>query len=178
MLASLPIALAVFALGRRGARLAGGPRSRLLRYLSWRSSRRSKDAEDAAKEQADRATQAAKDAVSAQQKIAAETGRIADTMQERSNAAEQKPWRIVKGSNGGHRLINTTATPKYHVYLRGDAVRVDERNRFRVFDGNGERTIFLLESWRSLPSWTITVSWHVTQDQSSPALRQEIEPEK
>jgi hypothetical protein len=147
-------------------------------YLSWRASRRSKDAANAAKVQADRATTAAEDAIRAQQEIAGETRRIADTMQESSNAAEQKPWRIVKGSSGGHRLINTTATPKYHVSLRGSPVRVDERNRFRVVDGNSARTIFLLEHWWTLPSWTITVSWHVTQDQSSPALRQEIEAEK
>jgi hypothetical protein len=145
--------------------------------LSWRASRRSKDAENAAKKQADRATTAAEDAVRAQQEIAGETRRMADTMQERSNAAEQKPWRIVKGSSGVHRLINTTATPKYHVSLRGNPVRAGESNRFGAFDGNSERAIFLLESWRTLPSWTVTVSWHITQDQSSPALRQEIEPE-
>jgi hypothetical protein len=147
-------------------------------YLSWRASRRSKDAENAAKMQADRATTAAENAVCAQKEIAEETRRIADAIQESSDAAEQKPWRIVKGLHDRHRLVNTTATAKYHVSLRGNPVRVDERNRFGVFDGNGAHTIYLLEAWRTLPNWTITVSWHVTQDQSSPARRQEVEPEK
>ena len=92
-------------------------------YLSWRASRRSKDAEKAAKMQADRATTAAEDAVRAQKEIAGETRRIADAMQESSDAAEQKPWGIVKGSHDRHRLVNTTATPKYHVSLRGNPVR-------------------------------------------------------
>jgi hypothetical protein len=60
----------------------------------------------------------------------------------------------------------------------GTPCGVDERNRFGVFDGNGAHTIYLLEAWRTLPNWTIIVSWYVTQDQSSPARRQEIEPEK
>ena len=92
--------------------------SALFGYLSWRSSRRSKDAELDAKGQADRATKAAEDAVAAQDKLAAATERLADATERQWDAAEENPWRIERDDKGD-RLRNVTATTKYHVHLRG-----------------------------------------------------------
>jgi type II secretory pathway pseudopilin PulG len=79
-------------------------------FLSWRSSRRSKKAQEAA-------DKAAANVLAAQREIAAGTKRLADATEREWEAADEKPWTIER-NNLGARLRNLTATPKYR---RADA---------------------------------------------------------
>jgi len=140
---------------------------------SWWSSRRSKEAREAADDQAKRATEAAENAVAAQGQIAAETKRLADATQ-RQWDAEENPWRIERDDKGD-RLRNLTATTKYHVGLRGGPVRVDGRNSFQEIAGNGSPEVDLVEPWRVLADKTVIVSWYPTKERAGEPKQQRIQ---
>jgi hypothetical protein len=142
--------------------------SGLSAYYSWRSQRK-------AGEQANRATDAAVDAVRAQKEIAGETKRLADITEQRFDAAEQSPWDIQPdGGSGRYRIINKRDTPKYEVYLSGDRVIPGRTNDFRFIDRGESKSIYLQDS--GVVNRTVTVSWHPTSDHSGERLRQRLEP--
>ncbi|MBO0863840.1 MAG: hypothetical protein J2P16_02060 [Mycobacterium sp.] len=144
---------------------------------SYWSSRRAKQAQAAAELQAERATKAAEDAVAAQGQIAAAAERPADaTEQQRDAAAEENPWRIER-DKGVDRLLNLTATTKYHVRLSGEPVRIDGTRFFYAIAGNDSPRVDLLEPWRVLADRTVTVSWYPTKElaeQAGESKRQQI----
>jgi hypothetical protein len=148
---------------------------------SWWSSRRSKEAREAADKQAEqateaaeRATEAAENAVAAQGHIAAETKRLADATERQWDAAEENPWRIERDDKGDH-LRNLTATTKYHVHLRGGPVRVDGRRMFYEIAGNDSPEVDLLEAWRVLADKTVIVSWYPTKEKAGEPKQQRIQ---
>ena len=141
---------------------------------SWWSSRRSKEAREAADAQAERATEAAENAVAAQGKIAAETKRLADATQRQGDAAEENPWRIERDDKGD-RLRNLTATTKYHVVLRGGPVQVDGRKSFHEIAGNDSPEVDLLEPWRVLADKTVIVSWYPAKELAGEPKQQRIQ---
>jgi hypothetical protein len=144
--------------------------------VSLRSSRRSKAAERASKDQADRATKAAEDAVAAQNKIAAEIRRLGDDSARQREDEERAPWRVDKLARDDYRLVNLRPTSKYHVRLRGAAVRPDGRNYFAEITGNGSVNIDLFIRPEQFPDPTVKVTWHPTRDHSGPAWEQPFQP--
>jgi len=172
-----------FDLGSVPAWVAAGI-SAIFGIQSWLSSRRSKQAGDAAGRQAERACEAAEKAVAAQGEIAAETKRVAELSRtdpdanrhatERNwEAVEENPWQIVRDDEGD-RLCNLTATTKYHVRLRGGPARLDGQNFFYEIAGNDSAQVDLLEPWRILADKTVIVSWHSTNATTGEPKQQRI----
>jgi hypothetical protein len=162
-----------FDMGSVPAWVAAGV-SAIFGIQSWRSSRRSKEAREAADKQAERATEAAENAVAARGQIAAETKRLADATERQWDAAEESPW-LIERDDKGDRLRNLTATAKYHVHLRGGPVRVDGRRMFYEIDGNDSPEVDLLEPWRVLADKTVIVSWYPTKEQAGEPKQQQIQ---
>jgi len=167
-----------FDLGIVSAWVAAGI-SAIFAIQSWRSSRRSREAREAADQQAQRATEAAEKAVAAQGEIAAETKRVADATEQKSDAAEsdaseESPWQIERDVKGD-RLRNLSATTKYHVHLRGGPVRLDRQNFFYEIAGNNSAVVNLLEPWRVLADKTVIVSWHQTNETTGEPKQQRIQ---
>ena len=144
---------------------------------SWWSSRRSRKAEAAAKDQADRATAAAEKAAAAEAETAQATTRVADVVEQRVTGAERKPWRIEKGGRGefDYYLVNLTATPKYDVTLSGEPVRhAGGDDHFSEIDGDGRVSIDVVTFAQTL-DYTITISWYPTEDRTGTVLTQRTE---
>jgi hypothetical protein len=96
--------------------------------VSWRASRRSKQAEADAKDQATLAVEAAQDAAAAQRQIAEDTRRFATAqethtalLQDAAEQAERFRWVIHReGDSVDFRLLNLTNTRKYQVVVTGE----------------------------------------------------------
>lgn len=148
-------------------------------YLSWRSSRRSKDAERTATEQAKLAIKAAEEATAAQKQIAEDTTRFADAtvrhtelVQEAATAAERYPWQIQRRDSADWLLHCRTDTTKYDVTLSGGPT-MGHDNHFDVFYGRGLKAVDLFVT--SDPDRTVVVSWRPTPDYTGEAWTQPID---
>lgn len=149
--------------------------SGLFGLLSWRAARRSKKAEVVANAQADRASNAAEEAVAAQQVTAQETKRLADLMSNRATGAERKPWRVEKGrGDWEYYLVNATAQPKFDVTLDGDPIRMASGTD-NLGEVDGHARVSMDVALFHGADYTVTISWYPTKDSNSEKFTQRTE---
>jgi hypothetical protein len=139
---------------------------------SWRSSRKSKTERQEATRQAgraERAVSAAETAASAAERSAAALETQASIASEQVAAEELKPWEFEPVRSSDKNILrNKTATPKYGVRIRGQAVAPSESDIGTV-DGYGTAEFHtLLRIWGHDPG--VTVTWHRLKDLSDPPL--------
>jgi hypothetical protein len=159
-------------------------------WLSWRSSRQSKTARDAARTaeaaattQAERAIGAAEDAAAAADRSARAAERSAAAhethtalLQDAAEAAERFPWRIDRlGDAMDFRLVNLTNTRKYEVGVTGEPVRRPKGTglHFDVVDGRERVELDLFVAMQTRGR-RVTVSWRPTPDHTGDPWTQRL----
>lgn len=168
--------------------------------LSWRASRQSRAARDAAQaaesraeaeaKRAERATKAAEDAAAAAGRSAGAAERSATAqevqtalLQDAADAEEQFPWQLDRmGSSMDFRLTNLTNTRKYRVEVTGQPARPipgtfrpggGRSNRYDTVDGRETVELDLIVAAQTLDR-AVTVSWHPTADHPGDAWTQRL----
>ncbi len=133
-------------------------------FLSWRSSRKSKEEREAA----EHAMEIAKQHADAAKRSANVDETQLGMAQAQAEAAEQRPWRIDPTiTPNSYRLLNTTPTAKYFVTITG-AVRTQSAT---TVPGGGE---FTFERQIGVfGQRDVTVHWHRTNDPNDKEYVQE-----